>query len=190
MQLKFLLLNRAVRRSFHRNFVSAVNLNINTFKSLRVTSKDSSDSSDDVKLTILDGEKNEIDFSKVRSLKLHITDDEYNLECEEPNDLSAILEMPMTSPDVKIDINISGSSSILLQNIQAKSIEVELKTGDVNLKNLKCELLTTTIEHGNITTNNTMLAKDIRLIAKKGVSCTTNRKFNSEITQITLIFRM
>lgn len=172
MQLKFLLLNGAIQKSLRRNFVSVVNLNVNSFKSLRVTSKDASDSSNDVKLTILDGQKNEIDSSKVNSLKLRVTDDAFNLECSEPSELSAVLEMPMTAPDAKIGVNISGSSSVLVENLQAKSIEVGLNTGDVSLKNLKCELLTATIEHGNITTNNTMLGKKIRLITRSGVSCT------------------
>lgn len=172
MQLKCFLLNGAIRRSLHRHFVSVVNVNINSFKTLRVTSKDPSDSSEDVKLTFLDDQKKEIDPKEINSLKQNVTDDAFNLECREPSELSAVIELPATSPDLKVGVKISGSSNVLVDNIQASSIELGLKTGDVSLKNLKCENLAATVGHGNITTNKTMLGKNIRLISKLGVSWT------------------
>lgn len=152
--------------------MSFVNLNINSFKSLRVTSKDSSDSSAEVKLTFLDSEtKKEVDSGKVDSLELHVTEDTFDLKCSKPNDgLSAILELPMTVPDVKIDVNISGKSSVLIENLQANSVKVGLKTGDIGIKHVKCGSMVTEVDSGNITTNNTVLAQNIRLISRNGVS--------------------
>lgn len=169
MQLKYLLLNKIIVRNFYRNYVSLVSVNVNSFKAVKVKSKDPSDSSDEVKLTLLDEKNKAVDPTNVDSLNILITEDAFKVDCCEPNSFSATLELPASSPEVQIEVS-AGNSNIQVENLQAKTIEILVKTGGVHFQSVKSESIIVEVEKGNVETKGVLLAKNIRLVSRDGVS--------------------
>lgn len=168
MQLKHLLLNSTVR-SFQRSYVSVVSVNVNSFKAVKVKSKDNSDSSDEVKLTLFDGQQKEVDPEDVPSLNILITKDSFKMECSEPKDLSAELEIPVLSTEVEVAVS-AEKSSVNLETLQAKSIEIDVKTGDVSLKNIKSVQIKVNAGQGNVSTKGFLVGANVHVNARNGVS--------------------
>ena len=169
MQLKYLLLNKRIVRNLYRNYVSLVSVNVNSFKAVKVKSKDPSDSSEEVKLTLLDEKNKAVDPTTVKSLNILITEDSFKVDCGEPNSLTATLELPASSPEVQIKVS-AENSNIQVEDLQAKTIDVLVKTGDVDFQGVKSESINVEAGKGNVETKKTLLAKNIRIISKDGVS--------------------
>lgn len=169
MQFKGLLLNTTVVRNCYRTYVSTVNVNVKSFVSIRVKSNDSSDSSDKVKLTLLDGQQKEVDTAKVESLNIVSTSDCFKLDCNKANELTAIIELPVAYPEVQVEV-VAEKSNVHVEHLQATSVEVDLGVGDISTNNLKCHLVKAVTEQGNITAKSLLLGRNIHLMARNGVS--------------------
>lgn len=169
MQFKSLLLNGSIVRNIFRTYVSTVNVNVNSFQSVKVQARDSLNPSEEVKLTLLDGDKKEVDASNVNSLNIVNTSESFKLDCNQANDLTAIIEVPVSSPEVQISVK-AEKSNVSVDHIQAKSIDVNVSAGDISTHNLKCDVINVTTEKGNITSKSLLLAKNINLKSTKGVS--------------------
>lgn len=170
MQFKGLLLSGSIVRNLYRTYVSTVSVNVNSFVSVRVQTKDSSDSSEEVKLTLLDGQKTKVDATKVKSLTIVSNNETFKLDCDTANELSALIELPVTSQDVQIEVTADKLTEVHLEHLQAKSVEVEVKVGDISTNNLKCELMKAVTGRGNITSKSLLLGKEIHLVSRNGVS--------------------
>lgn len=171
MQLKSFLLNGNIARSFYRNYVSAVSINVKALKSIKVQAKDVLGPSDDeVKLTILDSQQNQIDVANAGSLNVVSTSEAFKIECNEPQEFSVIVEVPLsTSPEVELDIK-AESSSVHVESLPTKHIDVSVDSGDISFRNIKSHKIRAETRTGNIATKSTLLANVIQLTAKDGVS--------------------
>lgn len=169
MQLLRLHLTRIHLNNIYRNYVSVVSINVNSFKLIKVSSRDTSDSSEEVKLTLVDDTQKEVEASSVKSLSIVNTNEEFKIECNEPNDLSATLVLPVVSQEVKIGIS-AQNSNIQVEDIQAKSFDIQIKAGDIALKGIKGESIKVEVGKGNILSVGQLLAENTRLISRSGVS--------------------
>ena len=170
MQFKQLIRTGHVARSFYRNYVSSVSVNVKSLKSIRVKSKDFLEPSDEkVKLTVFDGLQKEVDVSGLTSVVVKSSLDEFKLDCQDGKDLSVVLEVPINSPEVEIGVKAS-TSDVFVENLQTKSIKIDVGSGDVSLKNLKSDLIKVETDRGCITTKSLLLGKKIFLEAEDGVS--------------------
>lgn len=172
MQFKRILFTGTIARSLCRSFVSAVNVNVNSLKSIRVIPKDVYEfsDSDEVKMTIFDSRKKEVDAKNVGSLRVVSTKDLFEITCSESQDISVLIEVPLSSsPEVDLEVK-AESSFISVENLPAKNVDLCVGAGDISLNNIKGHLIRAETSTGNITTKGTLLAKLVQLTAKDGVS--------------------
>lgn len=170
MQLKcYSLFNKTIFRNIYRNYVSLVSVNVNSFKSVKVKTRDGFDSAEDVKLTLLDGKKKKVDPKNVNSLNIVITKDSYKFDCTEAHDFSATLELPVYSTEVEIEVS-AEKSNVEVESIQCKRLGIDVKSGNISLKAIKSHVTKVDIGQGNILSKGQLLGKDVHLISKNGVS--------------------
>jgi len=167
MQLLRLHLTRIPLNNIYRNYVSVVSINVNSFRLIKVNSRDTSDSSEEVKLTLIDDKRKEVEVSSVKSLSVVNTKDEFKIDCGEPNSLSATLLLPVVSQEAKIAIS-AQNSNIQVENIQAKSFDIQIKAGDSALQGIKGESIKVEVDKGNISSVGQLLAESTRLISRSG----------------------
>jgi Putative adhesin len=189
MQFKHLLLNGNLARNIYRRYVSTVNVNVKSLTSIKVKSKDFYEKEDQiVKLTLLDAQQREVDVGSENSIELLSTKDAFKFKCSEPKAFSLILELPVeSSPEIELDIS-ADETTVHIEGLQTKSIKIDLKTGDVLLKNLKGDLIKAETDQGNISSKSLLLGKKIELDAENGVSCQKLLLF-LHIYQLSIVFR-
>lgn len=170
MHLKRLILTKNLLSSIYRSYVTTVKVNVNSFSSIKVKSKDFFEKENQkVKLTILDDQQKEVNAESLTAIEVQNTSDAFNFKCFEPKNLSIILELPVeSSPELHLDLT-AANSKIYVEGIQTKKINIDLKAGDILLKNLKSDLIKVEANQGNIATKNLILGKNIELEAEKGV---------------------
>lgn len=170
MQFKHLLLGSNIFRNIYRSYVSAVNVNVKSLASIKVKSKDYYEKEDQkVKLTILDEQLKEVDIGSVKSVEVNSTKEAFHFRCSELKNLSIVLELPVeSSPEIELDIE-ADDTKVQVEGMQTKSIKIDVKAGDVLLKNLKSDLIKAETGRGNISTKSLLLGKNIKLEAEKGV---------------------
>lgn len=151
--------------------MSSVNVNVNSLNSIRVVAKDVfAASSVEVNLTILDSNKTKIDASNVESLRVVSTGESFQIECSEPQDISVLIEIPLSSsPEVNLEVK-ANSSLVHVENLPTKNVDLRVESGDILINNIKGDLIKAETGDGNITTKGTLLGKLIQLTAKNGVS--------------------
>lgn len=173
MLFRRFLLNGNIARVLHRRLVSTVNINVNSLASVEIKAKDLIEKSDDfVKLTFLDVNKKEVDASTVKSLQISSTTDDFKMDCTEPTQLSAVIEIPLgSSPESNISVT-AGSSLIHVTDLQAKSINIKVDSGDVFFKNLKGTTIKAETVKGNIEVKGSFVGQTVHLISKAGVRLT------------------
>lgn len=160
-------------RNISRSFVSVVKVNASSLKSIRVKSKDFFTDNDDhkVKLICFDKSGNEVNPEELKTLQIQSSRDSFQLKCGDLGDISIQLEIPMdSSPDADIAVNARKLSNVEIENLQTKSIKVDLNHGNIALKNLKSDFIDVETENGNISTKSMLLGKIIDFEAKNGVS--------------------
>lgn len=170
MQFKRFLLSGNIARVIQNRLVSTVNINVNSLSSIQIKAKDLHEKSDDfVKLTFLDKENKEVDASQVPSLQVSSTTDDFKMNCTELMQLTAVVEIPLgSSPESQINVS-AGSSSVHVENLQTKSVEIKVSSGDVSFKNMKGKVVRAETGAGNILTSSTLLGQTVQLISKSGV---------------------
>lgn len=170
--LKPLLSRVEVFRTLTRGFVSVVKVNASSLKSVRVKSKDFHAESDgNVKLMCFDQAGQEVNPQELKTLQINSTKESFKLKCGDLGDISVQIEIPLeSSPEAEIAVNARNLPNVHIENLQTKSIKVDLNHGNVELKNLKSDFIDVETEHGNISTKSMLLGKIIDFEAKNGVS--------------------
>lgn len=170
MQFKNLLTTGGIARCLYRNYVSIVNVNVNSLASIKIKPQDYLEqSNDEVKFKVFDDSNKEVDAGQVKSLEVQSDRKEFKLNCAEGNKFSLLLELPLaSSPEIQLQIS-ARETNVHVGNLQTKSIDISVKTGSVSLKNLKSNSITAEVERGSITTKSLLLGKVIKLMSKDGV---------------------
>jgi DUF4097 and DUF4098 domain-containing protein YvlB len=169
MQLNRIILAQNFVRSIYRSYVSTVKVDVKSLSSIKVKSKDFFEKEDQkVNLKIFDGQQ-EVDAGSLKSVEIQNTVEAFQFKCSQPQSLSIVLEMPVeSSPELELDVS-AGESKVFVEGMQTKSIKIDLKAGDVMLKNLKSDLIKAETDRGNISTKSLLLGKNIELEAENGV---------------------
>lgn len=168
---KRILNQKIVVTNLYQRYISTIDVNVKSLNSIRIKSKDflAETSDENVKLTCINKNGEEIQLEKLESLKIQSSNDIFKLNCDDLKEISLIVEIPLgSSPEAEIDIR-AEKSMVQIENLQTKSIKVDLNHGNVMLKNLKSDLIDIEIDHGNISTSSMMLGKKIDFEAKNGV---------------------
>lgn len=170
MQLKRLLASCNAIKSICRSYVSVVNVNVNSFSSIKVKLQDYLEASnDEVQFKLLDSQQREVTADKVNSLNVDSNRKEFNLNCCEANDLSMVLELPIeSSPEVLLNVT-AQKSDVHVTDIQTKGVAITVESGHISLKNVKSDSIDVETGDGNVTTKSLLLGKVIKLVSKNGV---------------------
>lgn len=172
MLLSRAFLIRNLARCHNRSFVSVVNVKVKSMESIKVKSADifSSSRSEEVKLTILDKDQKELDVSKLDSFKVISTQEEFHIECSEPEKYSVIIDIPLEySPEVSLNVT-AESSNVSVEDLPTGNVDVNVKTGNIYTKGLKGRTIKAETDRGDISTKGMLLGEKVSLIAKNGVS--------------------
>lgn len=159
-------------RTLTRGFVSVVKVNASSLKSVRVKSRDYLAESDgNVILTCRDKNGAEIAPQDLKTLQITSDKDKFHLKCGDLGEISVQIEIPLeSSPETEIAVNARNLPNVHIENLQTKSIKVDLHHGSVELRNLKSDFIDVETESGNITSKSMLLGKIIDFEAKNGVS--------------------
>jgi DUF4097 and DUF4098 domain-containing protein YvlB len=171
MNLRQFLSARAVGRHMFRRYVSTINVNVKSLSAIKVKAQDYLEASnDEVKFKFLDEQLMEVDVDKVKSLAVQSSRKAFQVDCQDTNKLSMIIELPLEStPEIQLNIT-ALDASVHVANLQIQSVNITLESGDVSFKNLKSDSIRAETEHGNVSTTGLLLGKVIQLMAKNGVS--------------------
>lgn len=171
MLLRRVITDRNLIRSAFRGYVSVVNVNVKSMKSIKVKSRDvfASDVKE-IQIIVLDDKNNKIDVAKLDSFKVISTNDKFSIDCDEPEKFSVILDIPLeTNPEIELSV-VADSSNVSVEDIPSKSIDVRVKSGDISFKVIKGLTIRAETEKGDIHTKGLLLAQKTQLFSKNGVS--------------------
>lgn len=152
--------------------MSVVKVNVSSLKSIKVKFSDFLvENNSHVKLICFDKDGNEVDPSELKTLQIESSKEIFYFKCGEQPNISVQLEIPLdSSPEAEIAVTARNQSNVLIENLQTKSIKVDLNRGNVELSNLKSDFIDIETEDGNISTKSILLGKVIDFEAKNGVS--------------------